>query len=82
MPARKTSGKKSAAIKSTKKMSAAAAAAPASGALPPYGDPIRKAIARGDQREMKNVAASARKWVADVQAALDQLDGALKKSGK
>jgi len=81
MPARKTSGKKSAAKKSTKKMSAAAAA-PASGALPPYGDPIRKAIARGDQREMKNVAASARKWMADVQSALDQLDSAMKKSGK
>jgi len=60
----------------------AAAAAPASGALPPYGDPIRKAIARGDQREMKNVAASARKWMADVQSALDQLDSAMKKSGK
>lgn len=81
MPARKTSGKKSAAKKSSKKMSAAAAA-PASGALPPYGDPIRKAIARGDQREMKNVAASARKWMADVQSALDQLDSAMKKSGK
>ena len=77
MPARKTSGKKTSAKKSTKRSSA-----PASGAVPPYGDPIRKAIARGDQREMKNVAASARKWVADVQSALDQLDGALKKSGK
>jgi len=77
MPARKTSGKKTSAKKSTKRSSA-----PASGAVPPYGDPIRKAIARGDQREMKNVAASARKWVADVQSALDELDGALKKSGK
>lgn len=79
MPARKTSGKKSGAKKSSTKRSAAA---PASGALPPYGDPIRAAIARGDQREMKNVAASARKWMADVQAALDQLDSAMKKSGK
>jgi len=78
MPARKTSGKKST-KKSSKKTSAAAAA---SGPLPPYGDPIRAAIARGDQREMKNVAASARKWMADVQAALDQLDSAMKKSGK
>ena len=75
MPARKTSGKKSGAKKSSKKTSAAAA----SGAVPPYGDPIRQAIARGDQREMKNVAASARKWMADVQAALDQLDSAMKK---
>ena len=78
MPARKTSGKKST-KKSSKKTSAAAAA---SGPLPPYGDPIRAAIARGDQREMKNVAASARKWMADVQSALDQLDSAMKKSGK
>ena len=74
MPARKTT--KKAAKKSTKK---AAAARPDTGAVPPYGDPIRKAIARGDAREMKNVAASARKWIADVQAALDQLDSALKK---
>ena len=29
-----------------------------------------------------SVAASARKWMADVQAALDQLDSAMKKSGK
>jgi hypothetical protein len=72
----KTSGKKSG-KKSTKKSSKAV-----SGAVPPYGDPIRQAIARGDQQEMKNVAASARKWMSDVQSALDQLDGALKKSSK
>ena len=78
MPARKTSGKKTSAKKSSKKTSARAE----SGPVPPYGDPIRKAIARGDQREMKNVAASARKWMADVQSALDQLDSAMKKSGK
>jgi hypothetical protein len=73
MPASKTT--KKAAKKSTKKK----ATRPDTGALPPYGDPIRKAIARGDAREMKNVAASARKWMADVQAALDQLDSALRK---
>ena len=72
MPARKTT--KKAAKKSTKK-----ATRPDTGAVPPYGDPIRKAIARGDAREMKNVAASARKWMADVQAALADLDSALKK---
>jgi hypothetical protein len=77
MPARKTSGKKSTGKKSTKKSAAAL-----SGPVPPYGDPIRKAIARGDEREMKNVAASARKWISDVQSALDQLDGALQKSSK
>lgn len=51
------------------------------GPVPPYGDPIRGAIARGDVREMKRAAASARKWLADVQAALAQLDSAIKKSG-
>jgi len=78
MPARKTSGKKSTGKKSTKKSSARVE----SGPVPPYGDPIRKAIARGDQREMKNVAASARKYIADVQAALDELDSAMQKSSK
>jgi len=75
MPARKTSGKKTTGKKSTKKSSARVE----SGPVPPYGDPIRKAIARGDQREMKNVAASARKYISDVQSALDQLDNAMKK---
>ena len=73
MPARKTT--KKAAKKSTKKK----ATRPETGPVPPYGDPIRKAIARGDAREMKNVAASARKWMSDVQAALDELDSAMKK---
>ncbi len=77
MPTRKTSGKKSGAKKSTKKSLKAA-----SGAVPPYGDPIRQAIARGDAQEMKNVAASARKWMSDVQSALNQLDSAMKKSSK
>ena len=73
----KTSGKKSGGKKSTKK-----SARVESGAVPPYGDPIRKAIARGDAQEMKNVAASARKWMSDVQSALDKLDSALSKSSK
>lgn len=75
MPTRKkaASTKKSATKKSSKA---------ATGPVPPYGDPIRGAIARGDAQEMKSVAANARKWVADVQAALKQLDAAMKKSGK
>ena len=73
MPASKTT--KKTAKKSTKKK----ATRPETGPVPPYGDPIRKAIARGDARAMKNVAASARKWMADVQAALADLDSALKK---
>ena len=51
------------------------------GPVPPYGDPIRGAIARGDAQEMKNVAANARKWMSDVQSALEQLESAIKKSG-
>jgi hypothetical protein len=79
MPARKkaASTKKSSAKKSRK-----AAARPETGPVAPYGDPIRGAIARGDVQEMKNVAASARKWVSDVQSALKQLDTAIKKTGK
>ena len=79
MPTRKkvASTKKSSAKKSSK-----AAARPDTGPVPPYGDPIRGAIARGDVQEMKTVAAGARKWVADVQSALKQLDGAIKKAGK
>lgn len=74
--AAKTSAKKSA------KKSAGAAAAPKLSNIPPYGEPIRQAIARGDAAEMKRVAASARKYVSDVQAALDKLDQALGGSKK
>jgi uncharacterized protein DUF1843 len=77
MPARKAAGKKASTKKSSK-----AAAPTKTGPVPPYGDPIRGAIARGDVQEMKNVAANARKWVSDVQAALKQLDSAIKKAGK
>jgi hypothetical protein len=49
------------------------------GPVPPYGEAIRGAIARGDMQGMKNAAASARKWVADVQSALAELDRAMKK---
>lgn len=79
MPTKKASTKKTA---SKSKKSSKASALVQSGAVPPYGDPIRAAIARGDSAEMKTVAASARKWVSDVQAALNQLEGAMKKSKK
>ena len=52
-----------------------------SGQVPPYGDPIHKAIARGDLQEMKATAASARKWVSEVNAALTKLDASIKKAG-
>ena len=55
------------------------AAAAQSGPLPPYGVPIKEAIAGGDLRNMKAVAASARKHVADVERALKALDAAIAK---
>ena len=76
MPARKT------AKKSTKKASKAKAAQPDTGPVPPYGEAIRGAIARGDAQEMKNVAASARKWITDAQSALKELDSAIKPKKK
>lgn len=59
----------------TSKKAAAAKSAP----LPPYGVPIKEAIAGGDLRNMKAVAASARKHVADVERALKTLDAAIAK---
>jgi hypothetical protein len=50
-----------------------------SGPVPPYGEAIRGAVARGDAQEMRSVAANARKWLSDVQSALAQLDSAMKK---
>jgi hypothetical protein len=59
----------------------ARATGPETGPVPPYGDPIRRAIARGNLQEMKNTAANARKWIADVNSALAQLDSSIKKIG-
>lgn len=53
---------------------AAAAARPTSGSVPPYGEAIRQASARGDQAEMRKTAAAARKWIKDAQTALDKLE--------
>ena len=72
------SGKKT--TKKSSKKTTKARAGVESGQVPPYGDPIRGAIARGDVQEMRSVAANARKWLSDVQSALAQLDSALKKS--
>lgn len=47
---------------------------PLSGSLVPYGPPIRDAIARGDIQEMRKVATSARKWIKEVEAALQKLE--------
>jgi hypothetical protein len=51
-----------------------------SGAVPPYGEPIRQAIARGDLQEMRKVALSARRHLSAVQSALDALDKAISKT--
>ena len=51
----------------------------ASGPVPPYGPPIREAIARGDLHEMRAVAKSARKWLKDVEKALQQLEKNIEK---
>ena len=64
---------------STKK--GGARAATGSGAVPPYGEAIRGAAARGDVAEMRKTAASARKWIKDAQAALDKLEQKLSKAG-
>jgi Domain of unknown function (DUF1843) len=51
------------------------------GPVPPYGIAIQQAIARGDSQEMRKVAASARKYLKDLQAASEKLDKAMSKSG-
>jgi hypothetical protein len=66
--------KKGAAKKGSSKKAGARAAAATSGAVPPYGEAIRQATARGDEAEMRQTAASARKWIKDAQAALEKLE--------
>lgn len=48
---------------------------------PLYAVPINEAIAGGNLREMKSMAAQARKHVADVQAALAKLEQSIAKVG-
>jgi hypothetical protein len=77
------STKKSAGKRGTSKKSASSARAATGGPLPPYGVAIREASARGDVGEMRRVAASARKWIKDAQAALEKLESRIGKvSGK
>jgi hypothetical protein len=77
MATSKGSAKKSGAKKAAGKASASGTA----GAVPPYGEAIRGAAARGDAAEMRKVAASARKWIKDAQTALDKLEQKLSKAG-
>jgi len=64
---------KGAAKKGSSKTAGTRAAA-TSGAVPPYGEAIRQAAARGDEAEMRKTAAAARKWIKDAQAALEKLE--------
>ncbi len=77
MATRKTSSKKKTTKKSSKKTTKLSGVP--TGQVPPYGEVIRGAIARGDAQGMRNAAASARKWLADVQSALAELESAMKK---
>ncbi|MDQ3802612.1 MAG: DUF1843 domain-containing protein [Acidobacteriota bacterium] len=47
------------------------------GPVPPYGVAIREAIARGDIQQMRKLAVSTRKWLRDVQTALNRLEKAI-----
>ena len=80
MPNIQRAAKKGAAKKGSAKKGGATAAA-TSGAVPPYGEAIRQAAARGDVAEMRKAAASARKWIKDAQAALEKLEARLGKTG-
>ena len=54
--------------------------------MPPYGDPIRQAIAGGDRAMMKRMSVATRRWIAStekqlagVRKALEKLDAAISK---
>ena len=79
--AKKGAAKKASGTKAAAKKESSLSARPASGAVPPYGEAIRQATARGDEAEMRRAAASARKWIKDAQTALDRLEKRLGKSG-
>jgi hypothetical protein len=78
---KKGGAKKGSSKKGSSKKGAAGARGVTSGGVPPYGEAIRQATARGDQAEMRRAAASARKWIKDAQAALEKLEKRLGKTG-
>jgi len=73
-----TKSTKKTAKKSGKKTTKKSARVP-TGEVPPYGEAIRGALARGDAQEMRKAADSARKWLSEVQSALAQLESSMKK---
>ena len=79
----KAASKSSKASKKTAgKGASSLAASIKSGSVPPYGEAIRQASARGEAQEMQKVAAAARQWLTDVQSALGKLEQSIKKSPK
>ena len=79
--AKKGAAKKAGGRKGSAKQESSLSARATGGALPPYGEAIRQATARGDEAEMRRAAASARKWIKDAQAALEKLEARLGKTG-
>ena len=81
MPTRKRAVKSKAGKRAKTKVSIGRAASRATsgdgGPVPPYGPPIREAIARGDVNEMRRLAARTRRWLRDVKAALARLEKAI-----
>ena len=75
MPTRKS--QPSTGSKAKKSARASSKTLSAGGPLPPYGVAIRNAMARGDQREMRQVAAATRKWMREVHAALKAMEKSL-----
>jgi hypothetical protein len=54
--------------------------------VPPYGDPIRQAIAQGEPAAMRQMSVAARRWIAttekqlaDAKKALEKLDATIRK---
>ena len=79
MATTKKAGKSKKTTKKSSKKARKARGRVETGQVPPYGEVIRGAIARGDMQGMRNAATSARKWIADVQSALDELESAMNK---
>jgi hypothetical protein len=76
MPVKKSQS--SAKTKSRKAPRASAGSRARGGPLPPYGVAIQNAIASGDVREMRKVAAATRKWLGEVKTSLAAMEKSVK----
>jgi uncharacterized protein DUF1843 len=79
MPTKSPQSTKKSASSSKKSSGKSAAAAIRSGAIPPYGVPIRDAISRGNAGEMQGLATATRQYLKNVQSALAKLEAAMGK---